>query len=382
MNAIPKIDMSDVLRLTRIGRLQDATALVQAGLSGRITTEARSEPQNQAPTAVSAARHMAAPVILEPFVSLRAKLSSRLAPIDVVCGRSVIPDGARFETRSVRNAAGTLTFKLYVPARGLQPSAPLVVMLHGCTQNADDFAAGTRMNELAEIHGFLVAYPEQSRAANSSRCWNWFKAADQIRDRGEPSLIADATRSIVAEFEIDAKRIFVAGLSAGGAAAAILGFTYPDLYAGVGVHSGLACGAASDMPSAFAAMRGGPRAVASAERYVRTIVFHGTRDATVSPLNAEAVSCQAAGRSAVDSTIERGRCADGTGYARKAHQDQSGATIGETWLIDGAGHAWSGGSALGSYTMSGGPDASREFLRFFGINEDPATPARSPLMTA
>ena len=196
--------------------------------------------------------------------------------------------GASFEMRSIRNAAGTLNFKLYVPANVLQQPPPLVVMLHGCTQDADDFAAGTRMNELAEIYGFLVAYPEQTRAANPSRCWNWFKAAEQTRDRGEPSLIADATRSIIAEYKIDAGRVFVAGLSAGGAAAAILGCTYPDLYAGVGVHSGLACGAASDMPSAFVAMRGGSRAVASAQRHFPAIVFHGTTDSTVGPVNAEA----------------------------------------------------------------------------------------------
>jgi poly(hydroxyalkanoate) depolymerase family esterase len=371
MNAIPKIDMRDVLRLTRMGKLQEATALVQVGLAGRNgTQEARPEPRIRMLTESSPARRSAAPLPPEPFVSLHAKSLPR-SPIDEVRGRALTPGGARFETRSIRNAAGALTFKLYVPAQGLRPCAPLVVMLHGCTQNADDFAAGTRMNELAEIYGFLVAYPEQSRAANSSRCWNWFKTADQMRDCGEPSLIADATRRIVAEFEIDAKHVFVAGLSAGGAAAAILGFTYPELYAGVGVHSGLACGAAFDMPSAFAAMRGGPRAVASAERYVPTIVFHGTRDATVSPLNAEAVSRQAVGRSAVDSTVERGRCADGTSYTRTAYQDRGGATIGETWLIDGAGHAWFGGSTFGSYTMSGGPDASREILRFFGIIASP-----------
>ena len=268
--------------------------------------------------------------------------------------------------RSIRAAAGVLNFKLYVPAN-VQQSAPLVVMLHGCTQDADDFAAGTRMNELAEIYGFLVAYPEQTRAANPSRCWNWFKAADQSRDRGEPSLIAAATRSIMAEFGIDSTRVFVAGLSAGGAAAAILGCTYPDLYAGVGVHSGLACGAAFDMPSAFAAMRGGTRTVARTECHIPTIVFHGTADSTVNPLNAEAVSRQAAGRSTIDSIVERGRSADGTSYTRTARRDSMGTTIGETWLIDGASHAWSGGSPLGSYATTQGPDASREMLRFFGI---------------
>ena len=262
-----------------------------------------------------------------------------------------------------------MNVKLYVPANVLQQSPPLVVMLHGCTQDADDFAAGTRMNELAEMHGFLVAYPEQTRAANPSRCWNWFKAAEQTRDRGEPSLIADATRTIIAEYGICENQVYVAGLSAGGAAAAILGCTYPDLYAGVGVHSGLACGAASDMQSAFAAMRGSSRAVANTDRFIPTIVFHGTKDSTVSPINAEAVSRQAAGRGTSDSLVEYGRCADGTSYTRTTRRDSKGRTIGETWLIEGAGHAWSGGSPLGSYATNKGPDASREMLRFFGIGD-------------
>ena len=369
MNAIPKIDMNDVLRLTKAGKVQEATALLQAGLLGRpASTAARPEPRVQQPTATSVnAGRMAFLPQVKPIVTPRSERAQRGNPIPQSRGMPPLPRDARFEMRSIRAAAGVLNFKLYVPANVLEQPAPLVVMLHGCTQDADDFAAGTRMNELAEIYGFLVAYPEQTRAANPSRCWNWFKAADQSRDRGEPSLIAAATRSIMAEFAIDPTRIFVAGLSAGGAAAAILGCTYPDLYAGVGVHSGLACGAASDMPSAFAAMRGGSRAVTSTERHIPTIVFHGMADSTVNPLNAEAVSRQAAGRSATDSIVERGCSADGTSYTRTARRDGMGTTIGETWLIDGASHAWSGGNPLGSYTTTQGPDASREMLRFFGI---------------
>jgi poly(hydroxyalkanoate) depolymerase family esterase len=162
-----------------------------------------------------------------------------------------------FVTRQFRNHAGVRAYKLYVPRSDPGERMPLIVMLHGCTQSPDDFAAGTQMNALAEQHRFIVAYPEQAANANGSKCWNWFRAEDQTRDRGEPSLIAGITREIAATHPVDPRRIFVAGLSAGASMAIILGETYPELYAGVGAHSGLPYGAAHDMPSAFAAMAGG-----------------------------------------------------------------------------------------------------------------------------
>ena len=273
---------------------------------------------------------------------------------------AAIPEGARFEERTYR---GSLGYKLYVPRGAAGRAVPLVVMLHGCTQSPDDFAAGTRMNEVADEEGFLVAYPRQTRGANAQGCWNWFDAKDQARDRGEPALVAGMTREILRDAAADASRVYVAGLSAGGAAAAVLAQCYPDLYAALGVHSGLAAGAARDMPSAFAAMRGGGRAAAG--RAVPTIVFHGDADNTVHPSNADQVVGQARGGASLAPSVTRGRSEGGIGYTRTEEVDAAGVPMAEHWRLQGAGHAWSGGSASGSYTEPRGPDASRAMLRFF-----------------
>jgi poly(hydroxyalkanoate) depolymerase family esterase len=250
-------------------------------------------------------------------------------------------------------------------------------MLHGCTQNPDDFAVGTRMNQLAEEHGFVVAYPRQPTEANQLACWNWFNPKDQTRALGEPSIIAGITRTIMAELNIDAERVFVAGLSAGGAMAEIMSATYPELYAATGIHSGLAYGSATDAASAFAAMSGALSPVAPSQRKrhlkrpkgrVRTIIFHGASDQKVHPSNAELILAEARADLA-DSTRTRETqhegSAGGRAYTRTVIVDPSGVPQVERWAIEGLGHAWSGGCRDGSYTDRHGPDASREMLRFF-----------------
>ncbi|MGB3634215.1 MAG: PHB depolymerase family esterase [Rubrobacteraceae bacterium] len=282
-----------------------------------------------------------------------------------------ISEGGRFVSGSFTNAAGTRGYKLYIPSGIEGESLPLVVMLHGCTQNPDDFAAGTRMNTLAEEGKFFVLYPEQSNGANMQKCWNWFQAGDQLRDRGEPSIIAGITHQIAATQPIDTSRIYVTGLSAGAAMAVVMGETYPDLYAAVGVHSGLPYGAARDMPSAFQAMQGGgpSRGVSR----VPTIVFHGDRDSTVNQRNGQQVLRRwvAPGSGGEDAnvkplvTVKKGQVSNGHSYTRSTYHDAGGQPVAEGWSIHGAGHAWAGGDPRGSYTDSRGPDASAEMMRFF-----------------
>ena len=280
-----------------------------------------------------------------------------------------VPDGAQFGEYVFANQSGSRAYKLYVPSGYNEQPLPLVVMLHGCTQSPDDFAAGTRMNDLAEEGTFLVAYPAQAQSANISKCWNWFSPADQQRDQGEPSLLAGITRQVMRDFRVQPGRVYIAGLSAGGAAAAIMGATYPDLYAAIGVHSGLACGAASDIPSAFAAMRQGrsdlARAPGRVGRAVPTIVFHGDRDTTVNPVNGDQVIAQSKAAADLRTTVTTGEASGGIRYTCTVQTDENGRSVLEQWVLHGAGHAWSGGSTAGSYTEPRGPDASREMMRFF-----------------
>jgi poly(hydroxyalkanoate) depolymerase family esterase len=380
----------EATRLTRVGRLVEATALVQRMLRGESVPEssngttratARLEPptfdmkanvieereSQQTPQASPAPPRRKGPArfdSMKDFSGLDLRGPVRRAPPST---SDIAPDGGRFVERSFSNAAGSRTYKLFIPSRYQGLKLPLVIMLHGCTQSSDDFAAGTRMNFLAEEQNCFVAYPEQPGGANQAKCWNWFRVGDQQRGKGEPSLIAGITRQIMRDYSVDPKRVYACGLSAGGASAAIMGAMHADLYAAVGVHSGLACGAASDLPSALVAMRqgGGYDATGEARSQVPTIVFHGDRDTTVHPKNGDRVIEQSTKARSPTTEVLRGRVPHGHAYTRTVITDAGGRAISEHWNIHGAGHAWSGGSPAGSYTDPQGPDASREMLRFF-----------------
>lgn len=287
-----------------------------------------------------------------------------------------------FEAHEFSNDAGSRAYKVYVPAGKFDAPRAMIVMLHGCTQSADDFAAGTQMNRFADEHGFLVVYPEQTAQANTSKCWNWFKPQDQLRDAGEPSLIADIVREVARRHDADPRRIFVAGLSAGAAMAVVLGETYPELFAGVGAHSGLPYGSAHDIPSALAAMKGGRSGMPGlknvstprrkALQAVPIIVFHGDRDHTVQQTNGAHIVQHAkdahgaqAGDAGLHVSTQAGVASGGRSFSRTVHTDTDGQVRIESWTLHGMGHAWSGGHVSGSYTDGTGPQASAEMVRFF-----------------
>lgn len=274
-------------------------------------------------------------------------------------------DSENFRARRFKSAVGSVAYKLYVPPEHADRELMLVMMLHGCTQNPDDFARGTRMNALADEFGLIVAYPLQPKSANAQGCWNWFDPRHQRRGAGEPAILAGLAQELASEFQIDRKRIFVAGLSAGGAMADVLASAYPDVFSAAGIHSGLPQGAAHDVMSAFAAMKGNAKGTAQGRSPVRKIIFHGTADATVHPSNGKAVFDLAGSAQGKSPEFQTDAVINGKRVTRSLIGHGDAPAIAEHWLIHGGGHAWSGGDRGGSYTDATGPDASREMVRFF-----------------
>nr|WKF60808.1 Multifunctional esterase [Paraburkholderia busanensis] len=349
--------MHEAMTLLRTRGVGDATQAIQRALRGESAGAADG----------GSTEHTATGTIfpsVEPVKQGTVARSARTVNADA-------EERSHFSMLMYSNSVGRRQYRLFVPAGVGSEPLPLIVMLHGCTQDADDFATGTQMNALAEQHRCLVAYPVQPKEANASKCWNWFKPGNQQRDGGEPSLIAGITREIIAAHPIDPARVYVAGMSAGGAMAMIMIESYPDLYAAAGVHSGLPVGCARDLPSALAAMKGaspranaGPRAGGDGRTPKRPIiVFHGDADSTVHITNAKRLMQgyeRQPGLSSEtrQSTPNQHDCS----VSRLVSSDGIDA---ELWVIHGAAHAWAGGNVKGSYTDPTGPDASAEMLRFF-----------------
>ncbi len=380
MNDIRPDQMLEALILTKAGELNAATEAIQRAINGSRAAGAEAK-RDTAPIVATA--------VLEPLAPRRLLLdglgtreTERRNPTRQPIAEAFI-DGVH------SRSAQTRRYKLYTPPNSGAQKLPLVVMLHGCTQNPDDFAAGTAMNLRARDQGFYVLYPAQSQRANPSLCWSWYKQNHQQRGSGEPAFIASLTEAIIDQHNIDSRRIFVAGMSAGGAMAIIVATTYPDMYAAVGVHSGLPRGAASDVAGAMQVMKSGTShggAQAWAGRFgaasVRTpqpaafvpaIIFHGDQDQTVHPLNGEQLIASVLQNSAANDVgephartqVQRGFGANDRAFTRSTYVGEAGKVLAEHWLVHGAGHTWSGGQAAGSYTDASGPDATVEMLRFF-----------------
>ena len=387
-------------RLTGMGKLLDATRLIQRTLLGSPAASPRPSTYNPAseptqtvkelpqakhpaqgaveppvlqpqPDSIDVAPHVAAPAI-QPFAAPAAPVTPIVAA--PAASPEALPAAARkpsFTKHQFVFEGNAYPYRLYIPsalaATAVAPM-PLIVLLHGCKQDALDFSHGTAMNELAEHKQAMVLYPEQPTSGNAMRCWNWFDPSHQQAGRGEPGMIAALARKMVAQQGADADRIYVAGLSAGGAMAAVVANLYPHVFAAVGVHSGLAAGAAQSMVQAFSAMQEGAKG--SHTTALPTIVFHGTADQTVNPTNAKYITqaalaaFKADGVDLVKSKVSVKNPGDDTAD-RTLYTDANGRTMVESWRISAGPHAWSGGSAQGSYTDPDGPDASKAMLAFF-----------------
>lgn len=388
-----KNNLLDVLRhatdLLRSGHAVDATDQIQRALRGETGAPAnghagRDTASNSSADAGARAQppHGAAP---DPFAALHALKDAFGAMHHDMPAPGTKPAAAahaperygrgQFLSKTCNSAAGSRNYKLYVPPGYRGEPLPAVMMLHGCTQDPDDFARGTGMNLLADQTPCLVIYPAQPQSANMQRCWNWFKPSDQARGHGEPAILAAILDEVALHYRVDPERVYVAGLSAGGAMAAILAQAYPERFAAVGVHSGLPSGVAHDLPSALAAMKGGIRPGAGQHGLGSApplVVFHGDRDDVVHPRNGDALIAQRTGsaaegtaQGAPDALAQDGQVGGGHRYTRTLYRSGAGQPLAELWTIHGAGHSWMGGHASGSFTDARGPDASREMLKFF-----------------
>lgn len=348
--------LREATRLTRAGRLAEAMTVLQ-GAAGTFPGTAGTFPTTAGAFATTAG---AMPTMAGAMPTMSAAFGGGASTPHAAGPTS----GAGTVSRgSFTGPAGTRTYRVVVPP-DRQEHPPLLVMLHGGTQDADVFAAATGMDDLAEREGFVVVYPEQARSANPMGYWNWFEPRHQGRD-GEPSLIAGIVAEVAARHGTDPDRVFVAGFSAGAAMAAAMGSAYPDLVAAVGVHSGLAAGAARDVGSAFGVMRSG--AYRPGPSGVPVIVVHGADDATVAVANAgRVVESALADAPGCARSEERGGGQGARDWTRERWTDADGRVRAESWTVHGSGHAWSGGRAGGSYTDPAGPDASAAMVAFFG----------------
>ena len=430
--------MGEATQLVRNGQLADATRVIQQTLGGAVARHSNNPGgvSSAAAPAHTAAAPLPAPVAGQPAAGHAAPWRRPSTPADVedavVVDRSP-PTDARTATRTAAGTAmgptasnplaepaGSFTrvafthpgarhnphhYHLFVPPGATANTPmPLVLMLHGCTQNPVDFATGTGMNNAAAPANALVLYPEQPHSANPNGCWNWFRPGDQHRGSGEPALLVAMLHNVMARHPVDAQRVYVAGMSAGGAMAALLGREYPDVFAAVGVHSGLQAGAAHNVMGALSAMKNGAKPGAAAARQAAStrpatgptlppppmIVFHGDADPTVHAHNGEQLiqatltalaTAPGAGRAPL-ATVHKGQSSHGQGYTRtvysvvgEAPADKASPSqvVAEHWVLQGAGHAWAGGHAGGSHTDPRGVNATQEMLRFFVEHPQPRT---------
>ena len=425
--------LGEATELVHSGNLMEATAAIQRALNNqaplaRTTSATRAAPATPttpaSPSAATSAKPAASPwhAARSAAGNLRSKLKSTVedavvrevrevrmpgswarpstvpeTPVGKPAGKPVRESPDSFERVTFTHQGTRHQYRLYVPPGAASGVAmPLVLMLHGCTQNADDFALGTGMNQAAAPANALVLYPVQPRSANPNSCWNWFEPGHQRRGQGEPELLVAMVRDVMARHPVDAQRVYAAGLSAGGAMAAVLGREYPDVFAAVGVHSGLQAGAANNMMAALSAMNNGaklgtksrPATHPSGAPHPALIVFHGDADSTVHAKNGEqlvdaALEAALGGKSAVRHEALSGQSGGGQRFTRtvyRAASSKGADVLAEHWVLHSAGHAWSGGNARGSYTDARGVSATQEMLRFF--LEHPRTPAAATAATA